>query len=87
MADSLGVGGALSVVGNTSLGGNLNIAGTVTIAGTGIQAANAKVCASAFYGDGSNLTNVPATGATSVSALRITGNATIGGTLSVGGAC
>ena len=45
-----------------------------------------KVCASAFFGDGSNLTNVPTSGDVSVSTLRVTHNASIGGTLSVVGA-
>ncbi len=67
--------------GDVSVSGGLVVGGTVTISGANVQAANAKVCASAFYGDGANLTNVPAniTGNISVN------NATIGGTLHVGG--
>ena len=60
---------------------NASIGGTVTIGGANVQAANAKVCASAFYGDGSNLSNMYL--------LLLQGNisvnnATIGGTLFVG---
>ena len=33
---------------------------TVTIAGTNVQAVNARVCASAYYGDGSNITGISA---------------------------
>ena len=80
------VEGAGTFKSNVSVSGNVNIGGTVTIAGTNVQAANAKVCASAFYGDGSNLTNVPTSGDVSVSTLRVTHNASIGGTLSVVGA-
>jgi fibronectin-binding autotransporter adhesin len=96
---AVSLGSTLDVAGNTSIGGTLMatgaatfdddvsvsgglvVGGTVTISGANVQAANAKVCASAFYGDGANLTNVPAaiTGNISVN------NATIGGTLHVGG--
>ena len=40
------------------MGGSATFSGTVTIAGANVQAANAKVCASAFHGDGSNLTGI-----------------------------
>ena len=86
------VGGTLTNTGaatfkdDVSVSGNVVIGGTVTISGANVQAANAKVCASAFYGDGANLTNVPASGNVSVSSLRVIGNASIGGTLSVAGA-
>jgi fibronectin-binding autotransporter adhesin len=67
------IGGTLDVAGNVSLGGNVTVKGDVHV--------SSKVCASAFFGDGANLTNVPAviTGNISVN------NATIGGTLHVGG--
>ena len=61
--------GRLDVVGTIAAAGNVSIVGTVSIAGANVQAANAKVCASAFYGDGSNLTNVPPSGDVSVSTL------------------
>jgi UDP-3-O-[3-hydroxymyristoyl] glucosamine N-acyltransferase len=86
------VGGTLTNTGaatfkdDVSVSGNVVIGGTVTISGANVQAANAKVCASAFYGDGANLTNVPASGNVSVSSLRVIGNTSIGGTLSVVGA-
>ena len=48
----------VSVSGNINVAGNTSIGGTVTIAGGNVQAANAKVCASAFYGDGSNLSGI-----------------------------
>ena len=99
IAGAVSLGSTLDVTGNTSIGGTflatgkaefeddvsvsggLVVGGTVTISGANVQAANAKVCASAFFGDGANLTNVPAviTGNISVN------NATIGGTLHVGG--
>ena len=50
--DDVSVSGALVV------GGSATFSGTVTIAGANVQAANAKVCASAFHGDGSNLTGI-----------------------------
>jgi len=86
------VGGTLTNTGaatfkdDVSVSGNVVIGGTVTILGSNVKAANAKVCASAFYGNGANLTNVPASGNVSVSSLRVIGNASIGGTLSVVGA-
>ena len=48
----------VSVSGNMNIAGNTSIGGTVTIVGANVQAANAKVCASAFYGDGSNMTGL-----------------------------
>ena len=44
-----------------------------------------KVCASAYYGDGSNLTGITFTGDVSVSSLIVTNNATIGGNVTIGG--
>jgi len=63
------VGGTLDVAGNVSLGGNVTVKGDVHV--------SSKVCASAFYGDGTNITGIPITGNISVS------NAQIGGTLNV----
>ena len=47
-------------VSNISAAGNVNITGTLALSGTTLQAENARVCASAFYGEGSNLTGVKA---------------------------
>ena len=68
----INITGSFGVTENASVSGDLLV--------------GSKVCASAFYGDGSNLTNVPASGDVSVSTLRVTNDATIGGALSVGGA-
>ena len=54
---------AVSVSGNVNIAGNTSIGGTVTISGANLAAPNAKVCASAYYGDGSNLTGAMPTGA------------------------
>lgn len=51
---------AVSVSGALVVGGSATFSGTVTIAGANVQAANAAVCASAFHGDGSNLTGIVA---------------------------
>jgi len=48
----------VSVSGNMNIAGNTSIGGTVTIVGANVQAANAKVCASAFYGDATNMTGL-----------------------------
>jgi len=64
------IGGTLDVLGNVCLGGNVTVKGDVHV--------SSKVCASAFFGDGSNITGIPISGNISV------GNATIGGTLYVG---
>ena len=93
LVGNLHVGGTVTIVGNTTMTGNLAVGGTTSIVGTThitgnvslmgtiVHAPNAKVCASSFYGDGANLTNVPSaiTGNISVN------NATIGGNLYVGG--
>jgi len=85
VATSASVGGTFRATGNagfsgdTSVSGDLNVGGTVTIAGTNIQATNARVCASAFYGDGSNLTNVEAQ-------LGVTTNISVSGFINAGGA-
>ena len=64
--------GTFGVDGNASVGGDLQISN--------------KVCASAYYGDGSNITGITFTGDVSVSSLIVTNNATIGGTVTIGGA-
>ena len=64
--------GTFGVDGNASVGGNLLISN--------------KVCASAYYGSGANLTGITFTGDVSVSSLIVTNNATIGGTVTIGGA-
>jgi len=51
---------SVSVSGNIGTAGNVSVGGTVTITGTAVQAANAGVCASAFYGSGANLTGITA---------------------------
>lgn len=53
----------VTVSGNVNIAGNTSIGGTVTISGGNLAAPNAKVCASAYYGDGSNLTGAMPTGA------------------------
>ena len=50
----------VSVSGALVIGGSATFSSTVTIAGANVQAANAKVCASAFFGDGSNLSGIVA---------------------------
>ena len=73
--------GAVRVSGNTSVGGTLDVAGNVSLGGNvtvkGDVFVSSKVCASAFYGDGTNITGIPITGNISVS------NAVVGGTLRV----
>ena len=68
------IAGTFGVDGNTSVSGNLQVTD--------------KVCASAYYGDGSNLTGVTMSigGDISVSSLVVANTVTIGGTLTVGGA-
>jgi UDP-3-O-[3-hydroxymyristoyl] glucosamine N-acyltransferase len=78
------LGGTVTVGGAAQLGSTLSVTGathlksTVSVGGDATFAE--KVCASAFYGDGTNITGIPITGNISVS------NAIIGGTLSVSGA-
>ncbi len=74
-------GDAVTFDDDISVSGNVNIGGTVTITGANVQAANAKVCASAFYGDGSNLTGITA----SIGGNISVSNAIVGGTLQVSG--
>ena len=66
--------GALGVTGNVSLDANLHV--------------DDAVCASAFYGDGSNLSGVTATigGNISVSNATVGGNLNVAGTATVAGA-
>jgi UDP-3-O-[3-hydroxymyristoyl] glucosamine N-acyltransferase len=78
------LGGTVTIGGAAQLGSTLSVTGathlksTVSVGGDATFAE--KVCASAFYGDGTNITGIPITGNISVS------NAIIGGTLSVSGA-
>ena len=64
------------------MGGAANFLSTVTITGNNVQAANARVCASAYYGDGSNLTGI----STSIEGNISVNNVLVGGTLTVVGA-
>ena len=48
----------IKAAGNVSVAGSFNVDGTVTIGGANLKATNAKVGASAYYGDGSNITNI-----------------------------
>ena len=41
-----------------SVGGAANFLAQLLLAGTNVQAVNARVCASAYYGDGSNFTGI-----------------------------
>ena len=81
IAGNASIGGTLSVGGATHLASTLTVAGNTTITGTlgvgGDATFAEKVCASAFYGDGTNITGIPITGNISVS------NAQVGGTLKV----
>ena len=66
---NVSVSGGLVVGSSVSLGGNVNIGGTVTVGGAatflstvtvkGDVHVSSKVCASAYYGSGSNLTGLP----------------------------
>jgi predicted acyltransferase (DUF342 family) len=71
----------IKAAGNVSVGGAFYVADTVTIGGANLQATNAKVCASAYYGDGSNLTGIVA----SITGGRVAGNFAVSANLSVGG--
>ena len=91
MTGDLGVGGAMRVSTNTSIGGTLDVAGNVSLGGNvtvkGDVHVSSKVCASAFFGDGSNLTNITASieGNISVNNATIGGNLYVGGTVTVAG--
>ena len=69
VSSNASVGGTLDVGGNVSIGGNVTVKGNVHV--------SSKVCASAFFGDGTNITGIPISGNISVS------NAVVGGTLRV----
>ena len=64
VAGNTSIGGTLMATGaatfdnDVSVSGGLVVGGTVTIVGANVQAANARVCASAYHGDGSNITNI-----------------------------
>ena len=74
--------GTFGVDGNASVSGNVQIGGTVSIDGANVAAPNAKVCASAFYGDGSNITGVNSSigGNVCVGNISVVGNAYVSGT-------
>ena len=77
------INGSLSVTGNTFVGAKFGVSGDASVAGN--FQAHSKVCASAFYGDGSNLTGLVFTGDVSVSSLIVTNNVTVGGNVTIGG--
>ena len=59
-------------------GGNLTLTGTITTTGGNITT-NGNIVAAKFYGDGSNLTNVPAGSlAGTAASINVSGNATVG---------
>jgi hypothetical protein len=72
------VGGTLDVLGNVCLGGNVTVKGDVHV--------SSKVCASAFFGDGSNITGIPISGNISVGNATVAGNLYVSGTTSITGA-
>jgi cytoskeletal protein CcmA (bactofilin family) len=72
------IGGTLDVLGNVCLGGNVTVKGDVHV--------SSKVCASAFFGDGSNITGIPISGNISVGNATIAGNLYVSGTTSITGA-
>ena len=59
------------------MGGNVSIKGDVHV--------SSKVCASAFYGDGSNITGIAITGNISVANATVGGNLYVNGTATVSG--
>jgi hypothetical protein len=73
----------VSITGNIQASGNVSIGGNVTVKGD--VHVSSKVCASAFYGDGSNITGVPITGNISVSNVTVGGNLYVSGTATVVG--
>ena len=80
--------GAATFDGDVSVSGGLVVGGTVTILGTNVQAASARVCASAYHGDGSNLTGITGgniSGNVSVSNLNVYNSVSIGGNLTASG--
>ena len=73
------INGTLSVTNNLVVGGKFGVSSDVSI--TGDLQVSDTVCASAFYGDGSNLTGVTM----SIGGNISVGNATVGGNLYVSG--
>jgi len=69
---------AVQVTGTFGVSGNTSVVGDLQVTD--------KVCASAFFGSGANLTSITFTGDVSVSSLIVTNNVTIGGTVTIGGA-
>ena len=73
VSGNVNIGGTTTIAGNASIGGTLDVAGNVSLGGNvtvkGDVHVSSKVCASAFFGDGSNLSNITAviTGNISVS--------------------
>ena len=84
---------AAQIDGTLFVGKTFGVSGDASVAGD--LAVASKVCASAFHGDGSNLTGLVFTGDVSVSSLIVTNNVTVGGNVIVilplkeacGGAC
>ena len=74
---------AVQVDGTLFVGQTFGVSGDASVAG-GLAISN-KVCASAFHGDGSNLTGLVFTGDVSVSSLIVTNNVTVGGNVTIGG--
>ena len=92
VSGNVNIGGTTTIAGNTSIGGTLDVAGNVSLGGNvtvkGDVHVSSKVCASAFFGDGSNLSNITAVvqGNISVSNATIGGNLYVSGTTTVVGA-
>jgi len=82
MTGDLGVGGAFRVSTNASIGGTLDVAGKVCIQGD--IHVSSKCCASAFFGDGSNITGIPISGDLSVTDLIVNGSLTVNGSAAFG---
>ena len=74
---------AVQVDGTLFVGQTFGVSGDASVAGN--LAIASKVCASAYYGDGSNLTGLVFTGDVSVSSLIVTNNVTVGGNVTIGG--
>ena len=74
---------AAQIDGTLFVGKTFGVSGDASIAG-GLAVGN-KVCASAFYGDGSNITGITTSSDVSVSSLIVTNNVTVGGNVTIGG--
>ena len=74
---------AAQIDGTLFVGKTFGVSGDASVAGN--LAISNKVCASAFHGDGSNLTGLVFTGDVSVSSLIVTNNVTVGGNVTIGG--